>query len=116
MVVPVSVPTTPKVDPIVAELLTVSALAVTLPLDPTEVNNAVLGATLPIGVACRPPNALNVVLNVPLLLTVNAFTVVLACTVNVLAIVALPVNNKLPVLTVPYVPVMILPDSLITFE
>ena len=59
IVVPVKVPATPSVPPMVAELLTVNALAVIFPLDPTDVNKAVLGVTLPIGVACKPPNADN---------------------------------------------------------
>jgi hypothetical protein len=41
------------------------------------VNNAVLGVTLPIGVACRPPNALSVVIAVMDAFDVNAAAVML---------------------------------------
>ena len=50
-----TLPVTPSVPPIVVLLLTVSAFTVAFPLAPTVVNNAVLGAALPIGVACNPP-------------------------------------------------------------
>jgi hypothetical protein len=71
IVVPVSVPVTPNVEPIVAELLTVNAEAVMFPLEPTDVNKPVLGVALPIGVFCMPPNALKLVLAVidPLLVS-----------------------------------------------
>ena len=45
----------------VIDPLLVNAAPVMFPLDPTYVNNAVLGVTLPIGVDCIPPRALNVV-------------------------------------------------------
>ena len=48
--VPLILPTTPSVLPTVADPLTVNADTVVLPLEPTVVNRAVLGVTLPIGV------------------------------------------------------------------
>ena len=47
------------------------------PLDPIVVNRAVLGVTLPIGVACNPAGALIVVPTVALPLTVKPLTVAL---------------------------------------
>jgi hypothetical protein len=103
IVVPVNVPTTPNVLPIVAVLLTVNAETVVFPLEPTVVNNALLGVTLPIGVACRPPNALTVVTAVidPLLVTAAAVTLPVAVTVEKLdappgAIDADPIKIELP--------------------
>ena len=76
--------------PIVAELLTVNAAPVIFPLDPTEVNNAVLGVTLPIGVACIPPRALSVVTAVILALLVTAAAVTLPVALNVVTIAVFP--------------------------
>jgi hypothetical protein len=59
-------PTTPKVVPIVVELLTVNPFTVALPVKLMVVKVAVLGVTLPIGVFCMPPDTVNVV-NVPTL-------------------------------------------------
>ena len=42
-----TLPVTPRVVPTVAVALTVNALTVVFPLDPTVVNYAVLGAALP---------------------------------------------------------------------
>ena len=81
-VVPVSVPTIPNVLPIVAELLTVNALIVLLPLILSLVKIAVLGETLPIGVACMPPSACRLEPNVPELLIVKALAVKLLVTIN----------------------------------
>ena len=79
----VALPVTPNVVPIVALLFTVNALVVTLPLEPTDVNKAVLGVTLPIGVACKPPKPLIVVMAVidPLLVNAAPVTLPVALTV-----------------------------------
>ena len=68
-------PTTPNVVPMVAELLTVNELTVLFPLTLSLVKIAVLGVTLPIGVACIPPRALSVVIAVIEPLLVSADTV-----------------------------------------
>ena len=97
IVVPVKVPTTPNVLPIVAVLLTVNADTVAFPLAPTVVNNALLGVTLPIGVACRPPNALIVVIAVidPLLVTAAAVTLPVALSVETMAVLP-PADPNVP--------------------
>ena len=82
---PVMFPVTPKVEPTVAELLTVNALTVLFPLTLSLVKIAVLGVTLPIGVACMPPKALNVVIAVidPLLVIAAAVTLPVVLTIPV---------------------------------
>lgn len=83
-------PLTPNVLPIVVELLTVNAETVVFPLEPTVVNNALLGVTLPIGVDCSPPNALSVVIAVIDVLLVIAAAVTLPVALNVDTIAVLP--------------------------
>ena len=134
----IKLPVTPSVLPIVAELLTVSALTVALPeppivvpciapllinaltvavpLDCKVVKLPVLGVTLPTGVFCKPAVALNVVPMVAELLTVNALTVAFPPDAIVVTALIKPVVCKLPDLIVPKVPVITLPVSLTTFE
>ena len=116
----VALPDIPTVA-IVAELLTVNAFTVELPLTDSVVNIAVLGVALPIGVFCKPPVSVNEVIdNVPVavmlpavmlpavmfpvtpnvpptvaeLLTVNAFTVELPV---VFRVAPLKVAPELPI-------------------
>lgn len=74
---------TPKLRPTVAELLTVKPLTVLLPLTLSLVNIAVLGETLPIGVACNPPKPLIVVIAVIDPLLVNPAPVILPVALTV---------------------------------
>ena len=81
----VTLPVTPNVVPTVAELLIDTALTVKFPLAVMVVNEPELArpTTLPIGVACNPPNALIVVIAVMDAFDVNAAPVMLPLAVIV---------------------------------
>ena len=88
------------VVPLTAPLLT-NALTVAVPVAPTVVKLPVLAVTLPIGVACTPATACSVVPTTALPLTVNAATVALPTTDNVVPTVAALTSSKLPDFIVP---------------
>ena len=83
-----------------------------LPLEPTVVNNAVLGAAFPIGVLCRPPSKSPgpVALNEPVRVILLPLT--LPVTPTVLPKVAVPLTVNALTVVFPVVPnVVKLPDA-----